>query len=1039
MKKETNYSGTQYLGRIFLALLFVIGLNFNSEACSPLAVPSLLSQNISGGNLNLSWQSNTTYNCTYSVQVELACNGSAFTGTNPLTLFMSPQLVKPGSAPAPFPLQSINISNLCPGTVYQFRAREVYAGSTYSGWTSTYTFTTPGTFTPPTVNIAATSNTICPPQTSTLNATISNTCGLGAPTYSWMPSLGLSCTTCSNPIASPSVSTNYTCIVTGGLLGCWTSSSVVSINISSGSAILTTSATQGNCTNPIPTATLIPAGSASVQTSITWSPAPGSVSGNSLVATNLPVGITTITVFDGSGCQATTTLNILPPPPPVTFTVNNATGSNSITCTYPTINMNATTNYTYGSMSYTWTSVSFSATGNSVNLNTQGSYQVCGMDPATTCSLCQTFTIGLNTTPPTTSVNPTSQVITCSLSGTATFTSTSISPTTNIVHNWYTPLSPPPIGPSSFSSNNQICPYVASAGPGTYSVIVTDLVNGCSTTKTVNITSLAAYPSFGISSPTNFTLGCSPSHNTTTLSIINPTTTGGVQYAFLPPTFTGTNVTFSGISSTVTTLPGTWTLVVNDPNNSCTTALPVIVLQNTVGPHVDVSLLTQTLTCFNPTVLATGTSTTPFTQIVWNVPSVPPTLSTPSVIVGPPTGPPTSTNSLTYANYTVVATNTVNGCVTTSLVVINQNFKAPNPILAAAGNPSVINCNGVPVTISFTNSAITSSITGAIATVQSWFGPSPQVSVAATPAYSAYVAGVYTVNVQDSKNGCVGTRTINIVDKTQPPVLNSVSIVTLDCASNSAALMPSVVGGNSGHLFWFPYYPHGASFNPLGAITNPGTTSSTISVDMPGTYSCVVTNTSTGCAATVTFEVVGGDLNADFTPDPVSGYAPLSVNFTNNSASSLGSSGITSVWSFGNGSTQTTTSNINTTAVYQAAGSYTVMLIAAKGACVDTAYKVIKIDVPSKLEVPNVFTPNGDGSNDVFFLKTQNLTEINCLIFDRWGNKVYEVTSTTGNVAWDGKNFEGKECAPGVYFYLIKATGKDTKTYDQKGNVSLYR
>ena len=114
-------------------------------------------------------------------------------------------------------------------------------------------------------------------------------------------------------------------------------------------------------------------------------------------------------------------------------------------------------------------------------------------------------------------------------------------------------------------------------------------------------------------------------------------------------------------------------------------------------------------------------------------------------------------------------------------------------------------------------------------------------------------------------------------------------------------------------------------------------------------------------------------------------------------------------------------------------------MYAIKGTCKDTTVKVITVDIPSKLEIPNVFTPNGDGSNDVFFLKVANLSEISATIFDRWGNKVYEVTSNTGNIAWDGKNQEGKEAAVGTYFYIIKATGKDGQAYDKKGNVSLYR
>jgi gliding motility-associated-like protein len=188
--------------------------------------------------------------------------------------------------------------------------------------------------------------------------------------------------------------------------------------------------------------------------------------------------------------------------------------------------------------------------------------------------------------------------------------------------------------------------------------------------------------------------------------------------------------------------------------------------------------------------------------------------------------------------------------------------------------------------------------------------------------------------------------------------------------------------------------------------------------------------------------VINGVLNADFTADQTSGYAPLTVNFTNNSASSSttsATSSITSVWSFGNGTTRTTTSNIPTSALFSQPGTYSVTLFTAKGSCADTVIKVIRIDIPSKLEVPNVFTPNGDNSNDIFFLKTANLSEITALIYDRWGNKIYELTTNKGNIAWDGKTQTGNEAPDGTYFYIITAKGKDGQEYNTKGSVSLYR
>jgi gliding motility-associated-like protein len=475
-----------------------------------------------------------------------------------------------------------------------------------------------------------------------------------------------------------------------------------------------------------------------------------------------------------------------------------------------------------------------------------------------------------------------------------------------------------------------------------------------------------------------------------------------------------------------------------DPSNGCQSGVPLIILLDTFPPKVVASMITQTLTCYNPTVLATGTSTTPNAVISWIVPSTPPAIPQSTIIVGPPTGPATSTMALTYANYTIVATNTVNACKTTSVVAINQNFRAPLPLISI-GNPSVINCNGQPAILNFTNVAVTSSVVGAFAQVMQWSGPAPQVSLATVAQYSAVVPGTYTLVVRDSYNGCYGSITYTVIDRTQPPVLSHTPSLILDCGASKVTFTPVVIGGSAGHSFVFFDYPAGTSFSPLSAVVLPGTYSTNVSVDMPGTYSFVVTNTLTGCEAHGSFEVINGGITADFIPTPSVGFAPLNVTMTNNSSTSLSTGSIISLWSYGNGASQTTSANISTSATYTAPGTYTVMLLVNKGVCVDTMYKIINVEIPSALNIPNVFTPNGDGSNDVFFLKTAGLGEIHALIYDRWGNRIYEVTSNTGNIAWDGKSIDGKDCADGTYFYIITAKGKDAKEYSQTGNVSLYR
>ena len=80
----------------------------------------------------------------------------------------------------------------------------------------------------------------------------------------------------------------------------------------------------------------------------------------------------------------------------------------------------------------------------------------------------------------------------------------------------------------------------------------------------------------------------------------------------------------------------------------------------------------------------------------------------------------------------------------------------------------------------------------------------------------------------------------------------------------------------------------------------------------------------------------------------------------------------------------------------------------------------------SKLEMPNAFSPNGDGINDIYKAKDgyQSLIEFHAYIFNRWGQKLYEWTDPAGG--WDGK-YKGNDVKDGVYFVLVKAKGAEAE------------
>jgi gliding motility-associated-like protein len=92
------------------------------------------------------------------------------------------------------------------------------------------------------------------------------------------------------------------------------------------------------------------------------------------------------------------------------------------------------------------------------------------------------------------------------------------------------------------------------------------------------------------------------------------------------------------------------------------------------------------------------------------------------------------------------------------------------------------------------------------------------------------------------------------------------------------------------------------------------------------------------------------------------------------------------------------------------------------------------------IDIPNAFTPNGDGSNDYFFprqLLSGKVTKFSMQILNRWGQLVFETTAVNGR-GWDGK-FNGKDQPGGVYIYLIQTTLDNTYTEDYNGNVTLMR
>ena len=115
--------------------------------------------------------------------------------------------------------------------------------------------------------------------------------------------------------------------------------------------------------------------------------------------------------------------------------------------------------------------------------------------------------------------------------------------------------------------------------------------------------------------------------------------------------------------------------------------------------------------------------------------------------------------------------------------------------------------------------------------------------------------------------------------------------------------------------------------------------------------------------------------------------------------------------------------------------TYTVTVVDSNGCSASDQVTVI-VDYDYVIWVPNIFSPNGDGSNDILYVRGKGVADLNFFVYDRWGEKVFETTSLDNG--WDGK-FRGKDMNKAVFVYYLEATFIDGSKVTKKGDVTLIR
>ena len=253
---------------------------------------------------------------------------------------------------------------------------------------------------------------------------------------------------------------------------------------------------------------------------------------------------------------------------------------------------------------------------------------------------------------------------------------------------------------------------------------------------------------------------------------------------------------------------------------------------------------------------------------------------------------------------------------------------------------------------------------------------SPGGLTSAAVTVSPATTTTYSVTGTNS-SGCTGTTTYVVTITTLP--VSAAGSATI-CSGQSTTLTSS--GGTT-----YSWSPGGASASPI-----------TVSPASTTTYT--VTGTTSGCNGTATVTV-------NVNPTPVVG-AGAGVTIISGASTILNATGGgTYMWSPTDGLSCINCQNPTATPLQPTL--YCVTVTSGFG-CTDSACVEVNIEYP--IEIPNVFTPNGDGNNETFYIQGLKSGIAPIKIYDRWGLKVYESAGYTND--WNGGGV-----SDGVYYYIL--------------------
>jgi len=303
---------------------------------------------------------------------------------------------------------------------------------------------------------------------------------------------------------------------------------------------------------------------------------------------------------------------------------------------------------------------------------------------------------------------------------------------------------------------------------------------------------------------------------------------------------------------------------------------------------------------------------------------------------------------------------------------------------------------------------------------------SPLITTGPAPVFHSYSApGTYTVKlILVDTAYCNAPDTLKKTISIAPLVVAQFDTPPTGCAPYTAQFTNTSIAGQT--FIWnFGDNTTSNATNPVHTYNSPGTYTITLIANDPNT--CNLADTTTFTINVFALPVS----NFTFAPDPPAENTPTSFN---NLASP---DAVNFKWLFGDGDSLLTNSRLQIKHQYNATGTYNACLIAINAAgCADTLCQDVRAVVAALVDVPNAFTPQSGDINSKIFVKGFGITKIKFIIWNRWGQKVFETNDK--NIGWDGK-YRGAIQPMDVYAYTLDVEFFDGTKTTKKGDVTLIR